>query len=78
MKKLMFILFSMIMAGELEVDGNLKVGGSVIFQDSSAINTAPKDFPTGILLPYAGTAPPDGWMLCNGQEISTFYIHKRI
>ena len=42
----------------------------MIFQDSSAINTAPKDLPTGILLPYAGTAPPNGWMLCNGQEVS--------
>ena len=64
------LLCSIILSGELEVDGDLKIGGSVIFQDSSAINTAPKDLPTGILLPYAGTASPDGWMLCNGQEVS--------
>ena len=64
------LLCSILLSGELEVDGDLKIGGSVIFQDSSAINTAPKDLPTGILLPYAGTASPDGWMLCNGQEVS--------
>ena len=64
------LLYSILLSGELEVDGDLKIGGSMIFQDSSAINTAPKDLPTGILLPYAGTASPDGWMLCNGQEVS--------
>ena len=70
MKKIIIILFSMVMAQELEVDGDLKVTGGVVFSDSTSIHTAPKDLPTGILLPYAGTAPPDGWMLCNGQEVS--------
>ena len=64
------LLCSILLSGEMEVDGDLKIGGSVIFQDSSAINTAPKDLPTGILLPYARTASPDGWLLCPGQEIS--------
>ena len=61
---------SFLLSGELEVDGDVKVSGSVVFQDSSSINTAPKDLPIGILFPYAGTAPPNGWMLCNGQEVS--------
>lgn len=26
--------------------------------------------PVGSLMPYAGTTPPDGWLICNGSEIS--------
>ena len=48
----------------------LKIAGSVIFKDSSAINTAPKDLPSGILLPFAGSTAPDGWILCAGQEVN--------
>lgn len=30
----------------------------------------------GVVLPYAGTAAPDGWMLCHGQAVSrTTYAH---
>jgi len=52
------------------VDGNLKVSGGVIFSDSTSINSAPKDLPVGILLPFAGSTSPDRWLLCAGQEVS--------
>jgi microcystin-dependent protein len=28
------------------------------------------DFPAGVILPYAGTAAPDGWLLCTGSAIN--------
>ena len=52
------------------MEGGLKIIGSVMFEDSSAINTAPKDLPSGILLPFAGSTAPDGWLLCAGQEVN--------
>ena len=70
MKGLIILLFSIVMAGEMEVDGDLKVAGGVVFSDSTSIHTAPKDIPACILLPYAGNTIPDGWLLCAGQEIS--------
>lgn len=27
--------------------------------------------PTGAVIPYAGSSAPDGWLLCNGQSVST-------
>ena len=72
MKYILYILLisSICFTEEMKVDGDLKVTGGVVFSDSTSLHTAPKDLPTGILLPYAGTASPDGWMLCNGQEVS--------
>jgi len=70
MRFIVVLIFSCVFAQELEVEGDLMVTGSVIFQDSSAIHTAPKDLPAGILLPYAGNIPPEGWLLCAGQEVS--------
>ena len=52
------------------MESDLKIVGSVIFEDLSAINTAPKDLPSGILLPFAGSTAPDGWLLCAGQEVN--------
>ena len=70
MRFISILLFSCLFSQELEVEGDLKIAGSVIFEDSSAINTAPKDLPSGILLPYAGSTAPDGWLLCEGQEVN--------
>ena len=71
MKKLLslFIITSLF-GGELEVDGNLKVSGSVVFQDESSINTAPMSLPSGVIMPFAGQSAPEGWMLCFGQEVN--------
>ena len=52
------------------MEGDLKIAGSVIFEDSPAINTAPKDLPSGILLPFAGSTASDEWLLCAGQEVN--------
>lgn len=35
-------------------------------QDNS-LAKFPIDFPTGCVLPYAGTVAPDGWVLCDGS-----------
>ena len=59
-----------IYAGELEVEGDLKVQGNVVFQDDTSINTAPTSLPPGAIIPFAGTIAPNGWLLCFGQEIS--------
>ena len=48
----------------------LKIAGSVIFKDSSAINTAPKDLPSGILLSFAGSAAPDRLLIFAGQKVN--------
>ena len=70
MRFISILLFSCLFSKELEVEGDLKIAGSVIFKDSSAINTAPKDLPSGILLPFAGSTAPNGWILCAGQEVN--------
>ena len=70
MRFISIILFSCLFSEELEVEGGLKIIGSVMFEDSSAINTAPKDLPSGILLPFAGSTAPDGWLLCADQEVN--------
>ena len=70
MRFISILLFSCLFSKELEVEGDLKIAGSVIFEDSPAINTAPKDLPSGILLPYAGSTGTNGWLLCAGQEVN--------
>ena len=70
MRFISILLFSCLFSWELEVEGDLKIAGSVIFEDLSAINTAPKDLPSGILLPFAGSTATDGWLLCAGQEVN--------
>ena len=70
MRFISILLFSCLFSQELEVEGDLKITGSVIFEDSSAINTAPKDLPSGILLPFAGSTASDGWLRCACQEVN--------
>ena len=70
MKRICLLIISTcLFANELEVDGNLKLQGDLIFQDETLINTAPS-LPPGVIMPYAGSNPPQGWLLCNGQEVS--------
>ena len=70
-RRLLPLLFaSFIFSGELEVDGNLKVSGNVVFQDESSISTAPITLPSGLIMPFAGQSAPEGWLLCYGQEVS--------
>ena len=55
-------------AGEVEVNGDLKVDGEL------AVEGQIRDqfglvMPVGVILPYAGSAAPDGWMLCDGKQV---------
>ena len=70
MRFISILLFSCLFSQELDVEDDLKITGSVIFEDSSAINTAPKDLPSEILLTFAGSTAPDGWLLCADQEVN--------
>ena len=67
----LFIILSLcfVFAGELEVEGNLKLQGDLIFQDQSTMVTAAKELPTGVILPFAGQSAPEGYLICAGQEI---------
>jgi microcystin-dependent protein len=37
---------------------------------TEVIGVAPVNFPTGCVLPYAGTTAPEGWLLCDGDAVS--------
>lgn len=69
-KSIFVILFSMIFVQELEVEGDLKLQGSLVFPDETSMNTSPKGLPVGVIMPYAGIEAPEGWVLCAGQEVS--------
>ena len=69
-KSIFIILFSLIFVQELEVDGNLKIQGNLVFSDETSMSTSAKAIPTGVIMPYAGIEAPEGWALCAGQEIS--------
>ena len=55
---------------ELEVDGDLKLQGNLVFPDETSMNTSAKELPSGVIMPYAGIEAPEGWVLCAGQEVS--------
>ena len=61
---------NILISQELEVEGDLRILGELVFSDETQISTAPPIIPAGILIPFAGTTAPDGWLLCDGSEIS--------
>ena len=65
-----FVLCNNSYGQELEVEGDLRVLGKVIFEDESQIQTAPSMIPAGVILPFAGSEIPAGWLLCDGGEVS--------
>ena len=64
------LVLSFLLAGELEVGGDLKLQGDLIFQDESTMTTAAEKLPPGIIFPFAGQSAPDGYLICAGQELS--------
>ena len=66
MKCLFSILtLSFLLAGELEVEGDLKVTGNI---DAEIIDNL--KLPPGIIFPFAGQSAPEGYLICAGQEVS--------
>ena len=59
----------LVLAQELEVEGNLKVQGDILFQDETSLSTG-IIVPVGVMMPFAGSEAPNGWFLCYGQEVS--------
>ena len=69
-KPIFLIIFSFILTQELQVDGDLKLQGNLVFPDETSMNTSAKGIPVGVIMPYAGIESPEGWILCAGQEVS--------
>ena len=65
-----FILIGFISAQEFEVEGNIKVQGDLIFSDESVMSSASSGIPAGILVQFAGSTAPDGWLICDGSAVS--------
>jgi microcystin-dependent protein len=55
-------------SGKVDVPGKLEAG--TVFQDYQPSGAALL-VPTGAVIPYAGSSAPGGWLLCNGQSLST-------
>ncbi len=55
-------------SGKVDVPGKLEAG--TVFQDYQPSGAALL-VPTGAVMPYAGSSAPGGWVLCNGQSLST-------
>ena len=67
---LQLLSLNILISQELEVEGDLRILGELVFSDETQISTAPPIIPSGILIPFAGTTVPDGWLLCDGSDIS--------
>ncbi len=55
-------------SGKVDVPGKLEAG--TVFQDYQPSGSALL-VPTGSVIPYAGSSAPGGWLLCEGQSLST-------
>lgn len=49
--------------------GGVKVG-SGLSVDGAGVLSAPAELVSGMLMPFAGSAAPSGWLLCAGQAVS--------
>lgn len=64
--------------GRSPMTGNLPMGGNKVTDmavgkastDAATVGQLSASAPIGIIVDFAGTAAPSGWLLCHGQEIS--------
>ena len=70
MIRILLLALSLLFTQELEVDGNLKLQGDLIFQDQSTMVTAAEKLPAGVMFPFTGQSAPEGYLICAGQEVS--------
>lgn len=49
--------------------GGVKIG-SGLSVDGAGVLSAPTELASGMLMPFAGSAAPSGWLLCAGQAVS--------
>ena len=66
---LLIISMGFVFTQEFDVDGDLKVSGDIIFEDETTQNTAATGMPIGTIITFAGSTPPEGWLLCDGTEL---------
>lgn len=64
--------------GQAPMLGNLPMGGNKITglatgtanNDAATVAQVASAIPVGVMVPYAGTTAPSGWLLCYGQAVS--------
>ena len=62
-----------VTASELNISGNGTSGQSVVSDgDGSFSYVSVPAFVSGMVIPYAGTSAPAGFLLCGGQAVNTF------
>jgi hypothetical protein len=62
-----FVLFKR--CKNINFENNLDISLNIKSEKPPNINDY-HNFPVGFILPYRSKYPPDGWLLCNGQDIS--------
>lgn len=54
--------------GDLIVNGNITVGGTIKYADNSTQTTA--WLPAGTIIMFGGSTAPTGWLICDGSAVS--------
>lgn len=62
------IILTTTVSGKVDVPGKLEAG--TVFQDHQPSGSSLL-VPPGAVMPYAGLSAPGGWLLCEGQSLST-------
>lgn len=63
---------NVIIEGLLKITGGNPGAGKVLTSAADGVASwqAPAGVPSGVVNSFAGNAPPNGWLLCNGQAVS--------